>query len=66
MRESDSVRYGRGQDFVIQGGTMKRLVFAGLSLVLATVATAEEVAPDNVEFGEYQNLFQSAEFVKFQ
>jgi sulfur-oxidizing protein SoxX len=38
---------------------MKRLVFAGLSLVLATVATAEEVAPDNVEFGEYGDVVAS-------
>lgn len=38
---------------------MKRFVFAGLSLVLATLATAEEVAPDNVEFGEYGDVVTS-------
>jgi sulfur-oxidizing protein SoxX len=50
------VVYGIHQDFVIQGGTMKQIVCIGLSVMLATSAFAEEVAPDSVEFGEYGDV----------
>jgi sulfur-oxidizing protein SoxX len=50
------VGYVKHQDFVIQGGTMKQIVCIGLSVVLATSAIAEDVAPDNVEYGEYGDI----------
>lgn len=44
------------QGFVIQGGTMKHFLGAGAFCLMAAAATAGEIAPDNVVFGEYGDI----------
>jgi sulfur-oxidizing protein SoxX len=53
LRESGTVRYGIRQEFVIQGGTMKRIMTATAVSVFATMVVAADVSPDEVEYSEY-------------